>query len=214
MSIMQLMESRDGELANSLGRLAYSSTDKFNRYFLHGVLRLKDSSAKKGEKKPPIPVYVAETATGLPMQDVAIYKAQLFYDKNNKPILDSDNQYQFDKRFKIIESSTVKKYRGDTPLTALANKLTKPKSKKIVKYDPPIFISTVELGTDTFTKEYGQGIKEYEPAKLNIETGRIEAQKPTGVFICLNSFYWYKKEMLAKDVVSYVKSKEQQDSLR
>ena len=47
-----------------------------------------------------------------------------------------------------------------------------------------------------------------------VDIGRIEAQKPTGVFICLNSFYWYKKEMLAKDVVSYVKSKEQQDSLR
>lgn len=211
---MQLMESRDGELASSLSRLAYSSTDKFNRYFLHGVLRLKDGSAKKGEKKPPIPVYVAETATGLPMQDVAIYKAQMFYDKNKKPILDSNNQYQFDKKFKVIESSTVKKYRGDTPLTALANKLTKPKSKKVVKYDPPIFISTVELGTDTFTKEYGPGIKEYEPARLNIETGRIEAQKPTGVFICLNSFYWYKKEILAKDVVSYVKSKEQQNFLR
>ena len=47
MSIMQHMGSRDEELATSLGRLAYSPTDKFDRYFLHGVLRLKDSSAKK-----------------------------------------------------------------------------------------------------------------------------------------------------------------------
>lgn len=93
-------------------------------------------------------------------------------------------------------------YRTETTLGQLASKLFKPKSKRAFVEKPPLFMTPIVYGTDTFTGKYGKGFHERTPDRIvrNEKAVRIEHGKYTHVFISLESVKWQNPIISAEDL--------------
>lgn len=110
-----------------------------------------------------------------------------------------DNSKPPVKAFDEVVSET--KYLKGTPLGQLADvKGIKTKRKSIVER-PPLFVTPVFEGVDTFTRQEGLGF--FERQKDNFRaTGEIIEGAQTGVFVTLDSVTWNHTFIPANNILS------------
>lgn len=82
----------------------------------------------------------------------------------------------------ILGRLAAKKYRG------------KQKAVRVIEESPPLFMTPVVYGFDTFTGADGRGFWEREEDKLEVVDGKVTVTRGerTGVFISLDSVTWEK----------------------
>lgn len=80
-------------------------------------------------------------------------------------------------------------YNNATPLGRLANEIGRKPQRKRVEELPPLYVTPVVPGIDTFTNQPGLGFFEREADSFRAD-GTVSEGKSTGVFITLDSIKW------------------------
>lgn len=139
-------------------------------------------------KQPIYIVEVMEESNMNPMQYATVYAVE----RDSKPPI---------KAYDRIVSA--QEYKSTTLLGELATKLYKPKRKETKRDKPPLFMTDIIYGKDTFTGKEGRGFYEREKDKTTVQGGKLKVVygQPTGVFIGLDSIGWTKLVIAPEDVV-------------
>lgn len=170
-------------------------TSSFNTYFYSGVLYADKD-----------PIYYVETKTSQDniAQFVLVYRPKII--KSETGLISIDKDY----RSVPAKSS----YSGETKLSILAKNIKESKSKgKQRVYNPPLFVSMVDWGKDTFSGKEGLGFWEYTPNKIDLTAKSMTEGHKTGVFILMSDIKWNKPVMDPKDVLEFMLSERDEDSL-
>lgn len=169
-----------------------------------GVLTMKVKSRELGMRKMiEKPIYIVEVAEeGYGTSIASVFQAVQEGEGDNIVV---------QKAYK--ESITQQAFKESTFLGKVAQKVHSKnlKPKRVVTTNPPVFLTPIVLGTDTFTGMSGLGFYEREPDRFVIHDGKptIEYGKNTGVFICLNSVKWEKVYVSAGQIVQdYIADKQ------
>lgn len=109
--------------------------------------------------------------------------------KSNPPVKDYAE--------KVYKSS----YRETTPLGKLAVTSGRKQERKRVEEAPPLFVTPVIEGIDTFNNTFGLGFPEREPDKF-LANGERKEGNSTGVFITLDSVEWGQTHVPTREVVA------------
>lgn len=104
---------------------------------------------------------------------------------------------------KLISKIVQPIFSEETLLGSAANKFFGNNKNKRIEEARPLFMSLVEDGIDTFTKEEGLGFKErtkIRPAMIDGKYVTVGGE-PTGIFILLSSVRWYKTVVASEDLI-------------
>lgn len=131
-----------------------------------------------GGESDKVPIYIVERLEdGNYPEVVRVYDVQ----KDSDPPIKA-----------FVYQKVRKEIRATTAISRLAAKFIKPEEYQVRVEKPPLYISPIVEGKDTFTGFEGDGFLDKEPDKLMRGEGKIilEEGKPTGVFITLASIKW------------------------
>lgn len=92
------------------------------------------------------------------------------------------------------------KYNHNTPLSLYAQQKGRKSKRTYTVEKPPIFVSPVYEGVDTFTNHYGLGFHERTQDKVTAK-GLSQSGESTNVFITLESITWEREKVLTSDVI-------------
>lgn len=176
----------------------------FGKYWLRGLLTINTDKGKEG-------IYIAEYQTDPQSFDIpiAVYGVKKVNFKNQKGVIET----HWDKNFEEEEEKhTV--YSPSTKLAAIKGEMlgkNNTYSKTIKKYFPPLFVTIIETGTDSFTGKKGHGFYEETPSRL--QGKNFVRGNKTGIFICLDSFHWKDAQYRASDMRKYAEELKADDDL-
>lgn len=107
------------------------------------------------------------------------------------------------KRASGVVEKVIGRVSNNTLLGSLANRYNKTKKVITRKEAPPLFMTEVTEGVDTFTKEQARGFYEREKDSFAQRDGKgyVKHGEITGVFISLNNIVWYKEYILIGDIL-------------
>lgn len=139
-------------------------------------------------KKPMYIVEVLEEFQGANPQYVTVYEVEK---GSNPPI----------KAYK--RERVTRKYKASTELGKLASMMFKPKVTERKVTNPPLFLTDIVEGQDTFTGKFGRGFYEREKDSITISDGspKVIHGQSTGVFIGLDSIAWNKITIAPDDIL-------------
>lgn len=169
------------------------SIKPFNLFQESGVLYIKDGKAKDGHR----PLYYIELVRDDSEDDpdsALLGKVVMAY---TPKVLNGKITKSYS-----IETVEYNNFTGTSQLSDLAKKAFTKEHKRIV-YDLPLFSAPIEMGEDTFTKEYGPGFEECE--RMTVTKSKSLYCKPTGVFISLSSIVWNEPKIVTNALRDYVK---------
>lgn len=140
------------------------------------------------QKKPLYIVEVMAEKVDIPSQYVTVYAVE----PESKPPIKA---YE-----RVVKNQGFKE---TTTLGLLASKLYKPKNKEYKRVKPPLFMTELVYGTDTFTGKYGKGFYEREQDTVKVVNGKPQVifGEKTGVFIGLDSIGWEKIVVAPDDIL-------------
>lgn len=146
------------------------------------------------------PIYIIEVVEehGNPAEYVTIYDAHQPRTLSREDLVDITPVKAYDRVEKEIG-----KIKDTTILGQLASKINKPTKKIIHITKPPLFMTDIQVGVDTFTGKEGKGFYEREKDVVRI-TGKgmdIKHGDRTGVFISFDSIVWEKLKIPTDDVL-------------
>ena len=147
------------------------------------------------------PVYIVEVIEerGEPAEYVTVYAAH-----TPKTVRGQENSEDVTpvKAFDTVKQE-IGKIKDTTVLGKLANKIHKPKYKLKQVVKPPLFMTDILPGVDTFTGKEGRGFYEREKDRVVIgkEMKVIHGER-TGVFIAFDSIVWEKTKVPTNNILA------------
>lgn len=146
------------------------------------------------------PLYIVEyfDEMGYDANYITLYEVA----KPSSGELGEENKQSPRKAFETVERNF--RLPTETPLSKEAFSKLKPKKITREVDKPPIYMTVVEQGKDTFTGNTGLGFYEQAPAKFVNNSGHVILEKGqrTGVFIGLDSISWRKRYMPTDKMVN------------
>lgn len=155
----------------------------------------------KVQKEPHYIVEMVEDQ-GNPPEFVTVYKP------HPKQKLNKNEDVLPRKAFTMVEK-TVSGYSDSTVLGKLAKRVKEEHKVKEPVENPPIFMTAIVWGVDTFTGKEGWGFYEHEQDITQYKNGKpsIKHGAPTGVFISLDSIIWEKTVLPLGEVLDDYKAR-------
>jgi len=143
------------------------------------------------------PVYIIEVVeeNGENAEFVTVYEAHRHKNEEDASIPV--------KAYDVVEKD-MNYIKPTTLLGQLASKMVKPNKKRIKITKPPLFMTEIMVGKDTFTGKEGRGFYEREKDEVRItkkEGIGVKRGDRTGVFISLDSIIWEKVRVPTTDLV-------------
>lgn len=133
------------------------------------------------------PIYIVEHLVDPTSFDVVIVYS---IKDNSKPPVKAFDEVKYETQ-----------YKGSTSLGALANQVGIKTKRKSIQERPPLFVTPVLQGVDTFTGQEGMGFFEREKDNFRA-SGKVIEGAQTGVFITLDSVTWNHTFVPAHNVLS------------
>lgn len=149
------------------------------------------------------PVYIVEIVeeNGANADFITVYEAHKHKEQSesNIPV----------KAYDVVERD-LNYIKPTTVLGQIASKIVKPNKKKFKVTKPPLFMTEIEVGKDTFTGREGRGFYEREKDEVRIskkEGVGVKRGVRTGVFVSLDSIIWEKVKVPTMGLVEEYKAR-------